>query len=914
MLILVLIGLVPATGCRDVVGSYTFGAADAETDISVGDAEQDGAGDSSDAAEPDVAGDTATATDADVDGDVDAADTADVVDAADVIDAADDADSKGDATPVDTSGNQPECVTKDDCGKAPNCQFWTCLASTCVLKHEVDGVACDDGFDCTKDNSCVGGTCKYKTNTCVCLQDSDCKPQDDPCLGTSYCDTSLKVPECKANPATAVVCSKKNDTACMVNSCDSKDGTCTMKLTAPAPGSFTVPCEDGNPCTTGDGCKDGQCQSGPNVCGCSSHADCKGKGDACTGELYCDFLQATPQCAPNPLNVKSCPDDGNPCAVLSCDPTTGECKSTPKADNVFCDDGNPCTADTCKGGTCTPGMNNCGCKSDAECAKFEDGIACNGTYYCDKTANGPPECKVNPATIIVCSKADDNACRTNTCDPKTGACAFAYADKYDPCNADGDPCTAKDGCDGKGKCIAGTNTCSCESDADCASKEDGDLCTGTLYCDTSVKPAVCKVNPKTVPTCNKSGGVPCLVDLCDGKTGTCSVGNAPNSPPCDDGNICTVGDICKDGACASGANLCLCTKDADCIDDGNVCNGVPYCDTTGGVSTCKVNPATVVTCKATTDGVCVTQVCSTKTGACKPTPTNALCDDKNPCTTDICTIGGSCNHAPVPDGSDCGDGQSCLAGTCLKKQPSMVLVPAGDGYVGCAQQDGKCATNEGKLTLTTLGSFWIDRQEVSVEAYQACVQAGLCSSEPGTDDTLCNWKVAGRDKHPVNCVTHAQAAAYCFAQGKRLPTEAEWERAARGGCAQLTGDCAKSTPIFPWQKPLATCEFAVMMGNSTAGCDLGGTAACSTWPKDDSVLGVRDMGGNVSEWTSDGYTPQPWDGQPKTDPSVSASADIVVKGGGFSSVAVDVRSSRRQSQPAAQASPTIGFRCALTIP
>ena len=892
-----LFALFAVAGCRDIVNGYEFAPADDLTDGTAGDT---------------AASDTATTDEATAET---SEDTTVVADSADGDAADGDAnDTESDSTPVDTTPNTPECATKDDCGKAPACKFWSCLASTCVLKQELDGVSCEDGYDCTKEDACTGGVCKYKTNTCLCLQDSDCKPQEDPCLGVSYCDTSLANPSCKANPASAVVCSKKNDTECVKNVCDSKDGTCKMVVTMPPAGSFAVACEDGNPCTTGDSCKDGACLSGPNVCGCTSHADCKGKGDACTGELYCDFLQANPQCAPNPLNVKTCPDDGDPCSGQTCDPTTGTCKSTPKTENTPCDDGNPCTSDSCISGVCTPVINNCGCKTDAECAKFEDGDACNGTYYCDKNIAGLAECKVNPATVVICSKANDNDCRTNTCDPATGECAFTYADKYDPCNADGDPCTALDGCDGKGTCLGGTNTCSCASDADCASKEDGNLCTGTLYCDTAVKPAVCKVNPATVPVCNKSGGAPCLVDLCDSKTGACSVGNAPNSPACDDGELCTVGDTCVDGKCVGGSNLCVCTKDADCLDDGNVCNGVPYCDKSQAIPTCKVNPATVVTCKPSTDDSCVTQTCWTKTGACKATQTNSLCDDKNPCTVDMCTTSGSCSHAAAVDGTSCGAELTCIAGACTKQQPGMVLVPGGDGYLGCAQQDGKCATNEGKLTLATVAAFWIDHQEVSVEAYAACVKTGQCSTEPATEDTLCNWKVPGRDKHPVNCVSHAQAAAYCFAQGKRLPTEAEWERAARGGCGQLAGDCAKSTPVFPWQKPLATCEFAVMMGNATPGCDLGSTAACTAWPKDDSVMGARDMGGNVSEWTGDGYTPQPWDGQPKTDPKVAVTNEVVVKGGNFNSTAVDVRISRRQSQFGSQGTPSIGFRCALSIP
>ena len=192
------------TGCQSIVENYTFGAADSGTDSGA-----DSGADSDDATDAVANDDTSVEADTDALSDEDVDDgQADVGADADVdgqnedadLDGDGDCDGDGDAEPVDTTPNNPECSDKSDCGSAPACKFWTCLASTCVLKQELNGTACEDGFACTKDDTCDAGSCKYKTNTCLCLQDSDCKPQDDACLGTSYCDTSLADPTCKANP------------------------------------------------------------------------------------------------------------------------------------------------------------------------------------------------------------------------------------------------------------------------------------------------------------------------------------------------------------------------------------------------------------------------------------------------------------------------------------------------------------------------------------------------------------------------------------------------------------------------------------------------------------------------------------------------------------------------------------------
>jgi formylglycine-generating enzyme required for sulfatase activity len=133
----------------------------------------------------------------------------------------------------------------------------------------------------------------------------------------------------------------------------------------------------------------------------------------------------------------------------------------------------------------------------------------------------------------------------------------------------------------------------------------------------------------------------------------------------------------------------------------------------------------------------------------------------------------------------------------------------------------------------------IETTEVTVAAYEACVQAGVCAP-PGTLDG-CNTEFDDRDAHPVNCVSFADAQAFCAWRARRLPSEWEWEWAARGR------DDAR---IFPWGDDApgnrACWENAEPQPSST--CVAG-----SRSPAGDSRDGLADLSGNVWEWTASWY-------------------------------------------------------------
>jgi len=141
----------------------------------------------------------------------------------------------------------------------------------------------------------------------------------------------------------------------------------------------------------------------------------------------------------------------------------------------------------------------------------------------------------------------------------------------------------------------------------------------------------------------------------------------------------------------------------------------------------------------------------------------------------------------------------------------------------------------------TIASFYLDVTEVTTAAYEACVASGRCT-RTNTDDSECNAGRAERRLHPINCVDWAQASAYCAAFGKRLPTEEEWEWAARNG--------PKAT-VFPWgnDAPQAqTCWNGA--GNSLGEGQRTGTCAIGAFLQGDNAWEVHDLAGNVWEWTS----------------------------------------------------------------
>ncbi|MBY0399184.1 formylglycine-generating enzyme family protein [Myxococcota bacterium] len=203
--------------------------------------------------------------------------------------------------------------------------------------------------------------------------------------------------------------------------------------------------------------------------------------------------------------------------------------------------------------------------------------------------------------------------------------------------------------------------------------------------------------------------------------------------------------------------------------------------------------------------------------------------------------------------------------------------------MGCNESiDSECDDDEKPARRVALVAYSIDKTEVTVAAYRACVSAGICSA-PDTGGS-CNGEASGRDRHPINCVNWDQASAFCRWAGKRLPTEPEWEKAARGTDGRR----------FPWgnESYSPSGGLANLSGSEDGYSE---TSPVGSFPGGDSPYGAVDMAGNVWEWTS--------------DPGPGGSGRSV-RGGSWFIVPRYARASDRFWLGPALRSPIGGFRCA----
>lgn len=221
----------------------------------------------------------------------------------------------------------------------------------------------------------------------------------------------------------------------------------------------------------------------------------------------------------------------------------------------------------------------------------------------------------------------------------------------------------------------------------------------------------------------------------------------------------------------------------------------------------------------------------------------------------------------------------------------MNRIPGGRFTMGSS--DKKAQPNEKPPRVVVVPPFWIDKTEVSVGAYKACVDRGACTRPPKTS-AQCTYDM-GDAQLPVSCVPWSLANTYCLAIGKRLPREVEWEMAARG-----------TTPVsYPWGGGAGCGVAATLAADNTqrscsgkkpskVGAHLGGA----------SPYGVLDMSGNVEEWVAD------WYAETVSDLSPRAGASHVLRGGGWLSPPSLARATTRNWGSVREAGPNVGFRCA----
>ncbi|HHW96589.1 MAG TPA: hypothetical protein GX737_05080 [Oligoflexales bacterium] len=592
----------------------------------------------------------------------------------------------------------------------------TCNGDGTCSYPPATGTACDDGNPCTKTDQCrADKTCAGATYTCdspglcetsvgaTCNGDGTCSYLPDTGSECDDGDPCTMAEQCRADKT----CVGVTYTCDSPGFCETTDGaTCNGDGTCSYPPATGTACDDGNPCTKTDQCRADKTCAGVTYT-CDSPGLCEtAVGATCNGDGTCTYLPAT----------GSACDDGDPCTktdrcradktcagvTYTCH-TPGFCETTvgatcngdgtctyPPATGLACDDGNPCTKTD-------------QCRADKTCAGVT--YTCDAPGFCETTVgatcNGDGTCAYPPATGLACddgnpcTKTDrcraDKTCAgvTYTCDAPgfcettvgatcngDGTCAYPPATGL-ACD-DGNPCTKTDRCRADKTCTGISYRCdapglcettvgsTCNGDGTCAylpdtgsACDDGNPCTIDDIC----LAGVCLAG--STMDCDDQN--PCTNDSCSPESGCQHIAN---TLPCDDGNACTTEDTCNTGVCLGVGVL-------DC-DDNNICT-TDWCDSTTGC----VYEANSLACD---DGnACTSDACSD--GKCVSTA--ITCDDSDECTVDKCDPGIGCWTTLIPDCCSethaCPDFEVCKAGTCEQ----LLCLPCAIDE-DCGTDDAKC--------------------------------------------------------------------------------------------------------------------------------------------------------------------------------------------------------------------------------
>ena len=681
-------------------------------------------------------------------------------------------------------------------------------------------------------------------------------------------------------------------------------------------------------------------------------ASCDGLDNDCNGAVDEDFSVSG---ADGTLYVGA----GINCGVGAC--AGGATVCMPEQDGIRCTSFGSATAEVCDGAD-----NDCDGKTDSADAAdllLNDGRLCElqqGT--CFGTSKPVSLCQGGAwtpcaAITYVTQRPDYQAGVETSCDGVDNDCSGQTDEDFSMVALNGASLTGAGLPCGTGKCSGGFTQCNipkngivCSTEskasfevcnvvdddcdgavdaADAADLEQHDQrsCENQLgACSGASKPArlcqggqwaVCDVATYDAHNAAyESGGE----TMCDGVDNDCS-GQIDEDFSMNllNGDVVTgVQTSCGTGSCAGGQTVCTANKfGIRCSSESNasseVCNNLDddcdgktdaadpvdllahdtrSCENQVGVCQGAKKPASL--CQWGSWAACDTAAYNAHSGYYNPT-NESSCDARdNDCdgltderAYDICS----------------GASNKCVNATCMS---DTVAVPAGNFYMGCnAVLDKECAADENPYHVENVPAFRVDRTEVTAEVYEGCVSSGGCtppSNAACADGGATTWGRSGFEQHPITCVTYDQASKFCTWSGKRLCSEREWEKAARGGC-EFYGNCSTQSRKYPWGNETALCNRAVM-ADGGAGCGTNSTAPVGSRPLGQSPYGVLDAVGNVWEWVSDYYRPSY-----STVVITSVSTRHAVRRGGGYKNCSELRNSGRDAKSKTEGNADHGFRC-----
>jgi len=353
----------------------------------------------------------------------------------------------------------------------------------------------------------------------------------------------------------------------------------------------------------------------------------------------------------------------------------------------------------------------------------------------------------------------------------------------------------------------------------------------------------------------------------DGQAGCACYGNGT----CDEDLVCTEDLLCVPLECSEGVAGCPCYGNGTC-DAGLTCSAFNLCEPEGSES-----DSTSV--DSTTDS-------ESSSGAESTDSTGSTEDTGSTDSTGETTSGGDpCMDVP--------DDMVCVTAGTFEMGTDLAM------FLGFPVEQREKPAHEVTISQT----FWLDETEVTAAAYAECWGAQACTIPSLIENPYPTWAVPGKENHPINGVNWHQARAYCEWKGKRLPSEAEWEYAARGDDGRM----------YTWGNEAPTCQLMV-------GSDCGqppGTFPVGSTPAGASPFGALDMIGNVLEWCEDYYQEDYYYVSPSVDPKGPDSGTTRSFRAAVSYVQSTfawARATDRYGYSPTYSNHTTGFRCAQDPP